>query len=221
LKRLRSSSCPGPANSIRNAPTPPSRPSTRTRPTISTRCATVPRSSCWIAATFAADLYRKRRIAKIILTRPNVPCGRSLGFFPGSLEEKFAPWAAPIVDAIKERIGAAAYEIALKKGDIEMAPFEVMRGRSWKDAFILLDEAQNTTVGEIKTFLTRIGENCTMVVNGDVSQCDLTEASGLRAVLALIRAKRLPVPVIEFTLGDIVRSEQCAMWVRAFEEARL
>ena len=175
----------------------------------------------WIAATFAADLYRKRRIAKIILTRPNVPCGRSLGFFPGSLEEKFAPWAAPIVDAIKERIGAAAYEIALKKGDIEMAPFEVMRGRSWKDAFILLDEAQNTTVGEIKTFLTRIGENCTMVVNGDVSQCDLTEASGLRAVLALIRAKRLPVPVIEFTLGDIVRSEQCAMWVRAFEEARL
>jgi phosphate starvation-inducible PhoH-like protein len=74
----------------------------------------------WIAATFAADLYRKRRIAKIILTRPNVPCGRSLGFFPGSLEEKFAPWAAPIVDAIKERIGAAAYEIALKKGDISV-----------------------------------------------------------------------------------------------------
>jgi phosphate starvation-inducible PhoH-like protein len=175
----------------------------------------------WIAATFAADLYRKRRIAKIILTRPNVPCGRSLGFFPGSLEEKFAPWAAPIVDAIKERIGAAAYEIALKKGDIEMAPFEVMRGRSWKEAFILLDEAQNTTIGEIKTFLTRIGENCTMVVNGDVSQCDLDEASGLRAVLHLIRSKRLPVPVIEFTLDDIVRSEQCAMWVRAFEEARL
>src|ERR1700677_3973434 len=86
----------------------------------------------WIAATYAADLYRKRRIGKIILTRPNVPCGRSLGFFPGSLEEKFAPWAAPIVEAIKERIGQAAYEIALKKGDIEMVPFEVMRGRSWK-----------------------------------------------------------------------------------------
>ena len=72
----------------------------------------------WIAATYAADLYRKRRIGKIILTRPNVPCGRSLGFFPGSLEEKFAPWAAPIVEAIKERIGQAAYEIAVKKGAI-------------------------------------------------------------------------------------------------------
>ncbi|MGA2794329.1 MAG: PhoH family protein [Roseiarcus sp.] len=175
----------------------------------------------WIAATYAADLYRKRRIGKIILTRPNVPCGRSLGFFPGSLEEKFAPWAAPVVEAIKERIGAAAYEIALKKGDIEMAPFEVMRGRSWKDAFVLLDEAQNTTTAEIKTFLTRIGENCTMVVDGDVSQCDLEVASGLRAVLELIRAKGLPVPVIEFTLDDIVRSGVCAMWARAFAEARL
>ena len=175
----------------------------------------------WIAATHAADLYRKRRIGKIILTRPNVPCGRSLGFFPGSLEEKFAPWAAPIVEAIKERIGAAAFAIALKKGDIEMVPFEVMRGRSWRDAFVLLDEAQNTTPAEIKTFLTRIGEDCTVVVNGDVSQCDLTEASGLRAVLGLIRARALPVPVIEFTLDDIVRSGICAMWVRAFEEARI
>jgi phosphate starvation-inducible protein PhoH and related proteins len=175
----------------------------------------------WIAATHAADLYRRGRVAKIILTRPNVPCGRSLGFFPGSLEEKFAPWAVPVVEAIKERIGGAAFDIALKKGDIEMAPFEVMRGRSWKDAFVLLDEAQNTTPAEIKTFLTRIGENCTVVVNGDISQCDLAEASGLRAVLHLIRSRDLPVPVIEFTLDDIVRSGVCAMWVRAFEEARL
>jgi phosphate starvation-inducible PhoH-like protein len=175
----------------------------------------------WIAATYAADLYRKGRIGKIILTRPNVPCGRSLGFFPGSLEEKFAPWAVPIVEAVKERIGAAAYDIALKKGDIEMAPFEVMRGRSWKDAFVLLDEAQNATIAEIKTFLTRIGENCSLVVNGDISQRDLAEASGLRAVLQLIRANGLPVPVIEFSLDDIVRSGVCAMWARAFAEARI
>ena len=116
---------------------------------------------------------------------------------------------------------AAAFDIALKKGDIEMVPFEVMRGRSWRDAFVLLDEAQNTTPAEIKTFLTRIGEDCSVVVNGDVSQCDLVEASGLRAVLDLIRARGLPVPVIEFTLDDIVRSGICAMWVRAFEEARI
>jgi phosphate starvation-inducible protein PhoH and related proteins len=175
----------------------------------------------WIAATYAADLYRERAISRIILSRPNVPCGRSLGFFPGSLEDKFAPWTAPVVEAIKDRIGRAAYEIALKRGDIEMVPFEVMRGRSWKEAFVLLDEAQNTTPAEIKTFLTRLGEDCTAVVNGDVSQCDLPEASGLSTVLHLIKSRSLPIPVIEFGPQDIVRSGLCAMWVRAFEEAHL
>jgi phosphate starvation-inducible PhoH-like protein len=172
----------------------------------------------WIAATHAADLFRQRRIRKIILTRPNVPSGRSLGFFPGTLEEKFGPWAAPVIEAIKERIGSAAYEIAVKNGDIEMVPFEVMRGRSWRDAFILLDEAQNATPAEMKTFLTRIGEDCTVVINGDVSQCDLRETSGLRTVIHLIKSQMLPVPIVEFTLNDIVRSGVCEMWVRAFEE---
>ena len=175
----------------------------------------------WIAATHAAELFRNGCIDKIILTRPNVPCGRSLGYFPGTLEDKFAPWAAPVVEAIKERIGPAAYDIALKHGDIELVPFEVLRGRSWKNAFVLLDEAQNTTLPEIKTFLTRIGDDCTVVVNGDVSQCDLDEASGLRAVIHLIKSQMLAVPVIEFTREDIVRSGVCAMWVRAFDEANL
>ena len=155
----------------------------------------------WMAATYAADLFRNRQIDKIILTRPNVPCGRSLGYFPGTLEAKFAPWAAPVIEAIKERIGTAAYEIALKHGDIELVPFEVMRGRSWKNAFVLLDEAQNTTPAEIKTFLTRIGNDCTVVINGDVSQCDLADASGLRTVIHLIKSQMLAVPVIEFGNG--------------------
>lgn len=171
----------------------------------------------WIAATYAADLYRTRKIDRIVLSRPNVPCGRSLGFFPGSLNEKFAPWAAPVIEAIKERIGKAAFDIALKNGDIEMVPFEVMRGRSWKDAFVLLDEAQNTTPAEMKTFLTRIGENCLTVVDGDVSQCDLPAESGLKTAIDLIRTRDLPVPVIEFGREDIVRSGLCAMWVEAFE----
>ena len=175
----------------------------------------------WIAATHAADLLRNGAIDKIILTRPNVPCGRSLGYFPGTLEDKFAPWAAPVVEAIKERIGKAAYEIALKKGDIELVPFEVMRGRSWKNAFVLFDEAQNSTPAEVKTFLTRIGEDCTVVINGDVNQCDLDQTSGLRAVIHMIKSQMLPVPVIEFTRDDIVRSGICAMWVRAFDEAKL
>ena len=173
----------------------------------------------WIAATYAADLYRQRRIDKIILTRPNVPSGRSLGFFPGGLTEKFAPWVAPVVEAIVERVGRAAYDIALKNDDIQLVPFEVMRGRSWKDAFILLDEAQNATPAEMKTFLTRVGENCTVVINGDVSQGDLRETSGLTTVIHLIKSQGLPVPVIEFTRDDIVRSGQCAMWVAAFAEA--
>jgi len=175
----------------------------------------------WMAANYAADLYRNRQISKIVLTRPNVPCGRSLGFFPGSLEDKFAPWVAPVAEAIKERIGQAAYDIAVKRGHIEMVPFQVMRGRSWKDAFVLLDEAQNTTAAEIKMFLTRIGEDCSVVINGDISQCDLEETSGLYTILQLIKTQRLPVPVVEFTIADIVRSGICAMWARAFAAARL
>ncbi len=173
----------------------------------------------WVAATYAADLYRRGAVEKIILTRPNVPVGRSLGFFPGSLEDKFAPWAVPVTDAIRDRLGGGAYKIAVKRGDIELVPFEVMRGRSWNNAFVLLDEAQNATPAEIKTFLTRIGEDCTVVVNGDVSQCDLHETSGLATVISLVRSRGLPVPVIEFGLDDIVRSGVCAMWVRAFAEA--
>jgi phosphate starvation-inducible PhoH-like protein len=118
-------------------------------------------------------------------------------------------------------MGAGAFDIAVKQGDIELVPFEVMRGRSWRDAFVLLDEAQNATPAEIKMFLTRIGEDCSVVVNGDVSQCDLDQASGLRAALDLIAQRRLPVPVVEFTLADIVRSGICAMWARAFEEAKI
>jgi phosphate starvation-inducible PhoH-like protein len=175
----------------------------------------------WIAATYAADLLRNRQIDRIILTRPNIPCGRSLGYFPGTLEAKFAPWAAPVIEAIRERIGTAAYEIALKRGDIELVPFEVMRGRSWKSAFVLLDEAQNSTLPEIKTFLTRIGDDCTVVVNGDVSQCDLEGASGLHTVIQMIKSQQLNVPVIEFARDDIVRSGVCAMWVRAFDRAQL
>jgi phosphate starvation-inducible protein PhoH and related proteins len=173
----------------------------------------------WIAAAYAADLFRAGQISRIILTRPNAPCGRSLGFFPGSIDDKFAPWAAPVLDALRERMGAAAFDIARKNGDIELAPFEVMRGRSWRDAFVLLDEAQNATAAQMKMFLTRIGEDCQVVVNGDTSQSDILETSGLRVVLDLIQRSGLPVPVIEFTHADIVRSEICAMWARAFHEA--
>ena len=173
----------------------------------------------WVAATHAADLYRRGSIERIILTRPNVPCGRSLGFFPGTLENKFAPWAVPVTDAIRDRLGPAVYDVAVKNGAIEVVPFEVMRGRSWRDAFILLDEAQNTTVAEMKMFLTRVGEKCVTVVNGDVAQCDLSSESGLRHAIDLVHAHQLPVPIVEFSIEHVVRSGACGMWVRAFASA--
>jgi phosphate starvation-inducible PhoH-like protein len=172
----------------------------------------------WIAASHAADLYRSGLITKIILTRPNVPCGRSLGFFPGTIESKFAPWTVPVTDAIRDRLGKAVFDLAVKHGDIEVVPFEVMRGRSWRDAFVLLDEAQNTTVTEIKMFLTRTGEGCITVINGDIAQCDLPSGSGLHAAIQLVKDRSLPVPVVEFSADDVVRSGLCAMWVRAFSE---
>ena len=175
----------------------------------------------YIAGTRAADLLRQRRIAKVVITRPNVPSGRSLGFFPGTLEEKIAPWVAPLTEAMKERMGAAAFEIALKTGDIEIVPFEVMRGRTFKDCLVILDEAQNTTTAEIKMFLTRIGDACQVIINGDVSQTDLRETSGLRTVMHLVKSRMMPIPVVEFTRDDIVRSGICAEWVKAFEDANL
>ena len=175
----------------------------------------------FIAGTRAADLLRQRRISKVVITRPNVPSGRSLGYFPGTLEEKIAPWVAPLTEAMKERMGPAAFEIALKTGDIEIVPFEVMRGRTFKDCLVILDEAQNTTTAEIKMFLTRIGDDCQVIINGDVSQTDLREVSGLRTVIHLIKSRMMPIPVVEFTCDDIVRSGICAEWVRAFEETNL
>lgn len=173
----------------------------------------------WIAATYAADLLRSGKIERIIITRPNVACGRSLGFFPGTLEEKFALWAAPVIEAISERIGRAAVEIAIKNGDIEMVPFEVIRGRSWKGAFVLLDEAQNTTPVEMVTFLTRVGEDCRVVIDGDIRQSDLRETSGLAKVVQIVKAQMLPVPVIEFQVADVVRSGWTKMWLEAFDRA--
>lgn len=170
----------------------------------------------YIAASVAADLLRRREIKKIVLTRPNVSAGKSLGFFKGTMEEKLEPWVAPFTEVLKLHMGAAAFEIARKNGDIEIVPLEVMRGRSFNNAFVVLDEAQNTTIPEIKMFLTRIGEDTTVIINGDVAQCDLKEHSGLSKIIHMAKKYSMPIPVIEFTEDDIVRSDICAMWIKSF-----
>lgn len=171
----------------------------------------------YISATYAANMYLSKLIHKIVLTRPNVSVGKDLGYFPGDLNEKFAPWAAPVMDILKEKLGTNVVESAIKNGNIELAPLSVMRGRSFENSFVILDEAQNTTIPEIKMFLTRIGENSKVVVNGDIKQSDINAQSGLSKIIHLAKKYNLDVPVIEFGVEDIVRSKICKDWIMAFE----
>lgn len=175
----------------------------------------------FIAATTAANMYLQNQIDKIVITRPNVAVGKDLGYLPGDLYEKFAPWAMPVLDVLQKQLGDATFEIALKRGNIEMAPLSLMRGRSFENAFIILDEAQNTTVAEIKMFLTRIGQNCKVVVNGDIKQSDINGQSGLSKIIHLAKKNKLPISIIEFGVEDIVRSDICKDWIIAFEDEGL
>ena len=170
----------------------------------------------YVAATYAAQQYAVKNIDKIILTRPNIAAGKSLGFFPGTLDDKMAPWMMPVVEVLNKHLGRTVVDIAMKNGNIELAPFETMRGRSFENAFVLLDEAQNTTLDELKMFLTRVGENTKVILNGDVSQTDLKENSGLKKIIHMVKSHMLPIPVVEFGVEDIVRSDLCKLWIETF-----
>lgn len=172
----------------------------------------------YIAATHAANLYLDRKITKIVVTRPNVAVGKDLGYFPGTLQEKFAPWVAPVLDVLTKQLTSGVVESAIKNGNIEMAPLSTMRGRSFENAFVLVDEAQNLTIAEVKMLLTRIGENTTVVINGDIKQSDLLESSGLSKVLNMVKKYNMPIPVIEFGIDDIVRSDICKQWLIHFDK---
>ena len=171
----------------------------------------------WLPAAVAGDLLHNHQISKVVLARPNVPAGRSLGFFPGELEEKMAPWVAPLTATMIERMGQSHFDLCLKRKQIEIVPFETMRGRSFEDAFVLVDEAQNVSADEMYMILTRIGERSRLVISGDMKQQDIKGTSGLAKALDLIERKSLPVSVIRFTEDDIVRSGICAEWVKAWE----
>ena len=170
----------------------------------------------YMAATMAAKMFNDRSIRRIVITRPNVASGKGLGFFPGTLQEKMAPWIAPIIEVLKKHLGREKVEAMIKDGHIVIEPFETMRGRTFDDAFVILDEAQNTTYDELKMFLTRIGQNTTVVINGDIQQTDLRENSGLWKIINIIKKQMLPFPVIEMTEDDILRSDVCATWIKAF-----
>lgn len=170
----------------------------------------------FLAAAYAAKLYLLGDITKIIITRPRVEVDEEWGALPGSLDKKTAPWAFPIIEILEEYMGKAALIEAQKRGDIEVIPLAFMRGRTLQNAFCILDEAQNTTVNQMKMFVTRIGENSRVVISGDIAQTDIRLASGLGWALEMMkRHSYLPAKVIEFGVGDVERSAACAAWIKA------
>ena len=175
----------------------------------------------YVTATYAADLYTTKEIDKIVITRPHVAVGKELGYLKGDLQEKTMPWALPVIDVLEKHLGKGTVETGIKNGNIETAPLALMRGRSFDNAFIIVDETQNITTHELKMLLTRVGEDTTIVLNGDVQQSDLKEADGLSKVIHLAKKHMLPVPVIEFGVDDIIRSDICAQWVKVFMKENL
>lgn len=171
----------------------------------------------WLPVVRAADQLREGLIDKIILTRPAVEAGEKLGFLPGELEEKYAPYLLPFVDALEWRLGSGHLEHAMKTKDIEARPLGFMRGSTLKNAVVLVDEAQNLTRGQMRMLLTRIGTGATFVITGDPDQSDLPPGqSGLEA--AVDQLKHIEgVSVVRFSNDDVVRDDICHKIVVALQ----
>jgi phosphate starvation-inducible PhoH-like protein len=158
----------------------------------------------WIATVMAAQALKNGLTEKLIITRPSVEVGESLGFLPGEMEEKYEPYFRPVKDALVEALGAGQTEYYIKAGKIEARPLQFLRGATLKHCWVLADEMQNSTPGEMKMFLTRFGEKAKYVINGDIKQKDIPGPSGL--VDALYKLRGLPdVAVCNFSRDDIVR----------------
>jgi phosphate starvation-inducible PhoH-like protein len=166
----------------------------------------------YVATMMAAIALLNGSVDKIYLTRPNVDSGRSLGFKPGTMLEKMAQWFSEVYSILGDAIGRSHLEYCLRKEVIEVVPFESMRGRSFRDGIVLLDEAQNTTPKEMKMFVTRIGD-AKVILNGDIRQSDLSSKSGLKTAIDMVRHYEMDIPIIEFEVDDIVRSELCKNWI--------
>ena len=171
----------------------------------------------YVAASYAAGELFHRRIDKIILTRPNVETGRGLGFLPGELEEKYAPYLDPFDSVFTKTLGKGFYDYSLKSKAIEPRPLGFMRGSSFDNAIILVDECQNMTKTEFKMLLSRIGKNCKVILSGDPDQTDIGSDSGLMD--AVKRLEGLPgIEVVRFMDEDIVRSKMCKQIIIAYKD---
>jgi phosphate starvation-inducible PhoH-like protein len=173
----------------------------------------------YLAMALAVRALLDKQVRRIILTRPAVEAGERLGFLPGTLEEKVDPYLRPLYDALHDMIEADKLERFMADGTVEVAPLAFMRGRTLNDAFIVLDEAQNTTPEQMKMFLTRMGFGSKAVVTGDITQTDLPrgQRSGLRDALELIEGIR-GIGVVSFTDQDVVRHPLVAALIRAYDK---
>lgn len=173
----------------------------------------------YLAVACAVAAFREKQINRIILTRPAVEAGEKLGFLPGDLQNKVDPYLRPLYDALFDMLGPEAYQRYLERGNIEVAPLAYMRGRTLDDAFIILDEAQNTTPEQMKMFLTRIGFGSRAVITGDVTQIDLPDGkrSGLKEAVQVIRDLE-GVQVCALDHRDVVRHELVSRIIKAYEE---
>lgn len=174
----------------------------------------------YTAIALAVRALKNKEIKKIILSRPAVEAGENLGFLPGDLKDKIDPYLQPLYDALQDMIPAKKLEEFLKDGTIQIAPLAFMRGRTLSNAFVILDEAQNTTVNQLKMFLTRMGLNAKFVVTGDVTQIDLPKRSNS----GLIHAQRIlgkikSISIIQFNKKDIVRHRLVRDIVEAYEKS--
>ncbi len=174
----------------------------------------------FLAVAMAVSHLLEGKVEKIVLTRPAVEAGEKLGFLPGDMREKVDPYLRPLYDALGKMISMEQTEKRLENGDIEVAPLAFMRGRTLSNAFVILDEAQNTSAMQMKMFLTRFGENCRMVVCGDPSQVDLPYGtqSGLQSALEILKDIS-EISFIHFNADDVVRHPLVGKIVRAYDKA--
>ncbi len=176
----------------------------------------------FLAVACAVDALERSAVQRVILTRPAVEAGERLGFLPGDLAQKVDPYLRPLYDALHDLMGVDKVARAFEKGTLEIAPLAFMRGRTLNHAFVILDEAQNSTVEQMKMFLTRIGFGSKVVINGDVSQTDLPHGmlSGLIDAERVLRRVR-GIAMTRFTSSDVVRHPLVARIVEAYDAARL
>lgn len=173
----------------------------------------------YLAVAMAVKAFRNHEIKKIILTRPAVEAGEKLGFLPGDLQDKVDPYLRPLYDALFDMFGAESFQRYMEKGIIEVAPLAYMRGRTLDDAFIILDEAQNTTSEQIKMFLTRLGNESKMVITGDITQIDLPDSKRSGLVEAMKVLKGIDdICIHKFTEKDVVRHKLVQDIIKAYEK---